>query len=54
MDAQSSLQRQNRVRRLGHLTARNMPHANAQKQPSRWFPHTEAHLHIVLGITEID
>jgi hypothetical protein len=33
MDAQSSLQRQNKVRRLGHLTTWNLPHDDGQKQP---------------------
>lgn len=32
MDAQSSLQHQNKVRRLGRLSPWNLPHADDRKQ----------------------
>ena len=45
MDAQSFLQRENKVRRLGRLAAWNMPHLDVQKRLSRWPSHAEARLH---------
>jgi hypothetical protein len=45
MDAQSSLQRENKLRRLGRLAAWNMPHLDVQKQPAHRLSRAEACLH---------
>ena len=44
MDAQSFLQHQNKVRRLGRLTPWTLPHPDVQKQPLCQVSRAEARL----------